>query len=171
MLSPVLASVRYVGRFGKPCCAHRSFRPLNTQTLSDPQNTQSVYGPVIATEVYRRVLDVKKILSRQETPNSVLKDMQGKVKGGKQKRRHESSGVFRPGYGTELCSRSFLFPKRHISVSGSARCRGSSWSAGWRRQQKVKRWLACRDAADMGQVVFAAWASAKRARTAFQVGA
>ena len=41
----------------------------------------------------------------------------------------------------------------------------------WRRQQKVKRWLACRDAADMGQVVFAAWASAKRARTAFQVGA
>ena len=97
--------------------------------------------------------------------------MQGKVKGGKQKRRHESSGVFRRGYGTELCSRSFLFPKRRISVSGSARYRGSSWSAGWRRQQNVKRWLACRDAADMGQVVFAAWASAKRARTAFQIGA
>ena len=72
----------------------------------------------------------KKILSRQETPNSVLKDMQGKVKGGKQKRRHESSGVFRPGYGTELCSRSFFIPKE------AHQC---EWQCAMSRQQLVSR--------------------------------
>ena len=34
----------------------------------------------------------------------------------KQKRSHESSGVFRCCHGTDLCSRSFLFPKRRVRV-------------------------------------------------------
>ena len=34
----------------------------------------------------------------------------------KQKRRHESIGIFRCGHGTELCSRVFWVPKRRICV-------------------------------------------------------